>query len=246
VNIHFKSYNSDWRIDFSNAIRLRRNLRPHCKKIIRNFFQFSIVSGTYVTFFNIKHYSQRKTLRGLGVTNGARVDCHRVAFAVRSVGIMIKITWRRNVVCAHLAAGRTMIAPSAAPWSAGGKPCQAAVFSRWTSALCPSEDLASLRRPRTCTRTVCADAIRTDPERSWHSPRTTNSAAPSPECNISQCQPIPRLLSLRDRSSSRGTPAAGFYTVSAPKSALPHRFSDELIGTNNEKIDRLLVQVLCF
>jgi len=203
-----------------------RNLR-RCKKISHNFFQFSIVPWTYVISFNIKHYSQRKTLRGLGVTNGARVDCHRVAFAVRSIGIMIKITWRRNVVCAHLTADRTMIGPSAAPWSAGGKPCQAAIFSRWTSALCPSEDLASPRRLQTCTRTVCADAIRTDPERSWHSPRTTNSAAPSPECSISRCQPIPHLLSLHDRSSSRGTPAADFYMVSAPKSALPHRSSDE-------------------
>lgn len=135
------------------------------------------------------------------------------AVAARSIGIMC----HRNVVCAHPAAGRTRTDPSAGPWSAAGKLYRAAALSAWTAAPGPLAGFVSLRRLRTCIRTVCADGARTDPERSWHSPRTRSSAAPSPGCSTWRRQPALRLSLPRDKSSGTGTPAVDSSSVSMLK-----------------------------
>jgi len=153
---------------------------------------------------------------GLEVTNGAPIDYRRVGLTVCLIGI-IRIMLRRNVVYAHPAAGKTRIGLSAAPWSAGGKPCRAVASSGWTAAPGPSVDFASPHKPQTYTRIAYADGDRTDQARSWHSPKTMNSAAPSLECSISRRRPALHLSSLRGMSSGIGTPAADSWTVSAPK-----------------------------
>lgn len=149
----------------------------------------------------------------LKVTNSTLTDYRLIGLIVRLIGIM-RITRCRNVVCVHPAADRTRTGLSAALWPARGKLCQVVASSEWTAAPGPSVSFVSPHKPRTCTRIACAGEARTDPVRSWHSLRTTNSAVLSPRCSTLRHRLGPRLSLLRGMFWEIGTLAVDSWMVS--------------------------------
>jgi len=123
--------------------------------------QFSKSCGRF--FYGI-YYLMRRQI-DLKVTNSALTDYRLIDLIVRLIGIM-RITWCKNVVCVHPAADRIRTGPSTALWPARGKLCQVVASSEWTAAPGPSVGFVSPRKPRMCTRIVCAGEVRTDPARS--------------------------------------------------------------------------------